>query len=58
MPLNEIVTVIKGNNEAQTFAATQSVRKLLSKEKNPPIDKVIEAGLVDHLVRFLDMNDK
>merc|ERR1712062_810024 len=30
----------------------------LSKERNPPIDRVIEAGLVSKLVIFLDMNDK
>lgn len=58
MPMNEILTEIKGTNPIQVFTATQSVRKLLSKERNPPIDRVIEAGLVDTLVKFLEMNDK
>jgi len=58
MPLSDIVTAIKSSDGNTVFTATQSVRKLLSKERNPPIDRVIEAGLVDTLVRFLDLNDK
>ncbi|XP_005106042.1 importin subunit alpha-1 [Aplysia californica] len=58
MPLNEIVTSIKSTDHYVVFNATQSVRKLLSKERNPPIDRVIEAGLVEALVNFLYSNDK
>ena len=58
MPLNDCVKAIAGTDGVAVFHATQSVRKLLSKERNPPIDRVIEAGLVAKLVLFLDMNDK
>jgi importin subunit alpha-4/3 len=38
--------------------AVQSVRKLLSSDKNPPIDQIIEAGMLPLLVECLSKNDQ
>lgn len=54
MSLEDIITNIQSPNPAQQFNAVQSVRKMLSREKNPPIDTVIQMGLVPVLIKFLD----
>lgn len=51
MTLEEVMTNIQ--NPSMQFAAVQSIRKLLSRERNPPIDVVIDQGLVPVLVHFL-----
>lgn len=52
MSLDEIIANIK--TPSMQFAAVQSIRKMLSRERNPPIDVVIEKGLVPVLIHFLD----
>lgn len=58
MTLEEIVTNIQSNNPTMQFRAVQTVRKMLSRERNPPIDTVIDMGLIPVLIKFLEDFEK
>lgn len=58
LTLEEIIANINNANPAMQFNAVQGVRKMLSRERNPPIDTIIEMGLVPILISFLDNFDK
>jgi HEAT repeat protein len=51
--LPEIIAGINAPDPVAATEATQKCRMLLSKERNPPIQEVIEAGLIKKLVQFL-----
>jgi len=57
MTLQEIIDVINlvgdSRDAERLFPAVQSIRKMLSRERNPPIDDVIKANLVQKLVGYL-----
>ena len=58
MTLVEIINGVNGNESDVQMQATQAARKLLSKERNPPIDDIIQAGVIPRMVEFLTHNDR
>ena len=51
--LPQMVDGVFSNEIDAQIQATTKFRKLLSKERNPPIEKVIETGVVSRFVEFL-----
>jgi hypothetical protein len=48
---------IRSTDIQVVLKATQQFRRILSIEKNPPIQQVIDAGVIPRLVQFLSLND-
>lgn len=51
--LPQMIQGVFSENVDEQVSATTKFRKLLSKERNPPIEKVIECGVVARFVEFL-----
>lgn len=52
-----MIADLYSNSEQDQLKAIQKFRKLLSKDPNPPIDDVIQAGIVPRFVDFLKNNN-
>lgn len=57
LSLDEILKGMASSNVMENFKATRAARKMLSRERNPPIDALIGHGIVPVCVQFLDIDD-
>nr|XP_031361965.1 importin subunit alpha-8 [Lonchura striata domestica] len=55
--LEEIVEAVNGEDTQLQLLATQATRRLLSRHKDPPINQIIELGIIPRLVEFLGHAD-
>lgn len=55
--LEQLVVDAGSDNPEKQLTAVQSARKLLSSDRNPPIDALIESGILPILVNCLDKHD-
>ncbi|XP_058791598.1 importin subunit alpha-3 isoform X2 [Phymastichus coffea] len=55
--LQELVLKAASQDPAEQLQAVQSARKLLSSDRNPPIDPLIESGILPILVKCLEQHD-
>ncbi|XP_053937038.1 importin subunit alpha-8 isoform X2 [Cuculus canorus] len=53
LSLEEIVEAVNGNNAELQLQATQATRRMLSRQKDPLINEIIELGIIPRLVEFL-----
>ncbi|XP_043640931.1 importin subunit alpha-like [Drosophila teissieri] len=51
--VDEIVAAMNSEDQERQFLGMQSARKMLSRERNPPIDLMIGHGIVPICIRFL-----
>lgn len=55
--VDDIIETMQGSDPKSVFHATQAARKILSIDRNPPIDDLIDHGIVPICVNFLDSNE-
>ncbi|XP_014230579.1 importin subunit alpha-1 [Trichogramma pretiosum] len=57
MSIDEIIAGMTSGDEVTKLQATQACRKMLSRERNPPINDLIEKGVVPLCIEFLGHHD-
>jgi importin subunit alpha-1 len=55
--LPQMIVDVMDNNSEKQLNATIKFRKLLSKERNPPIEEVIRCGVIPRFVEFLSSDN-
>ncbi|XP_048850836.1 importin subunit alpha-8 isoform X1 [Brienomyrus brachyistius] len=55
--IEEIICNVNSNSKEQQTRGCQAARKLLSRERNPPLKEIIDAGLLARFVDFLGRDD-
>ena len=58
MDMAEIIAGVLGTDTSIHLQCVQAARKLLSRERHPPIDNIIDAGIIDRMVEFLSYTDQ
>lgn len=58
MSLEDIFMGMQSHDRNIVFMATQAARKMLSRERNPPIDVMVAHGIVPICTKFLEDFDK
>jgi importin subunit alpha-2 len=53
----DMITALYSNNTELQLMVTQRFRKILSREPNPPIDEVIQMGIVPRFVELLKLEE-
>ena len=56
MSIDEIIIGMKSTDDIVQLQATQACRKMLSRERNPPINDMIEKGIVPLCIEYLGSN--
>ncbi|EHB01648.1 Importin subunit alpha-8 [Heterocephalus glaber] len=53
LTLDEIIKGVNSSDLAVCFQATQAIRKMLSRERNPPLKVIVESRVIPRIVEFL-----
>ncbi|NWU79777.1 IMA5 protein, partial [Onychorhynchus coronatus] len=57
LSLEEIVEGVNANSPKLQLLATQATRRMLSRQKDPPISQIVQLGIIPRMVEFLGRAD-